>query len=121
MSASERRKGAQYEREVATRLRRVLGVDALRSAPLQAGRADAAPDIQSISGLWIEAKRRRKIAVASWMDKAREECPEAEVPVVVMREDAGVSLVVVSLDDLATFAAMLSTCPGVLKLLHSGS
>ena len=120
MSASERRKGAQYEREVAARLRKSLGIDAMRSAPLQAGDPTAAPDVQSIRGIWIEAKRRKKIAVASWVDKARSECPQEDIPLVIMREDAGESLVVVSLDDLPTLVALLCHCPQVRRLIQSG-
>tara|TARA_R100001594_G_scaffold140281_1_gene185318 strand:+ start:220 stop:585 length:366 start_codon:yes stop_codon:yes gene_type:complete len=120
MSGSERRKGAEYEREVASRIRSILGIEAIRSAPLQAGKADAAPDVQTIRGLWVEAKRRRRIAVSTWLDKARSECPQGDVPVIIMREDAGESLVVVSLNDLPTLAALLATSPAVLRLLHSG-
>lgn len=120
MSGYERRKGAEYEREVATRIRQTLGIEAMRSAPLQAGDASAAPDVQTIRGLWVEAKRRKRIAAAAWLDKTRTECPPEDVPLVIMREDAGESLVVVSLADLPTLTALLSSSPAVRRLIHSG-
>ena len=118
--SSSRRKGAEYEREVARRFRDVLGIEAIRSSPLQAGDPSAAPDVKTIPGLWIEAKRRKRSIVSDWLDKARTECPQSDVPALVMRKDGGESLIVVSLNDLPTLVALLSTSPAVLRLLHSG-
>ena len=120
MSATERRKGANYEREVGRRLQDVLGVEAARTAPLQAGRCDAAPDV-AVRGLWIECKRRKRIAACSWLDKTDEEAPFPEIPIVVMREDAGESVVMVNLKDLAMLVALLRDTPAVVRLMQAST
>lgn len=96
MSASQRRKGASYEREVAHYLSTVFGEPVKRN--LSQSR-DGGDDIR-VSGLVVECKRRRRIAVLRWYEQAKRAAGDGGVPVVVMREDAGESFALVKLSDL---------------------
>ena len=98
MGLKSRRKGAAYEREIARRLSEMLGTPAKR----RLGQArDAGHDIDIVGPYIIEAKRRKTLGpVGRWYAQARAAAKQSDqIPIVVMREDNGASLVVLSLDD----------------------
>lgn len=97
--AHSRRKGAAFEREIAARLTQLLGTEVKR----RLGQArDSGHDLQLAAGPYIiECKRRAGIAVVRWFEQAKVSTTGAgEIPMVVMREDGGQPLVLLSLDDL---------------------
>jgi hypothetical protein len=99
MSKSQRDKGASYEREVmaqfsahaGTTYRRILG---------QA--RDSGAD-GKVGQFRIECKRRARLATqAAWYAQVQQATQDGEVPIVVMREDNGASMVLLSLADFLT-------------------
>lgn len=67
MGASERRKGAQGERDLVTELRSV-GIMAVRVAPMEAG-GQAKGDVQDGQGnVWSVKRRARRSALYDWLD-----------------------------------------------------
>lgn len=105
MSASQRRKGAAYEREICTLLATAL----LREVKRNIGQARDGGDDITIPPYRIECKRRAKIATYEFIRQAEAACREGEIPVVVMRADAEASLVVMRLADfIPLFAGQLN-------------
>jgi len=102
MSRSQRDKGARYEREIATKLSKVLGIKLRRN--ITQYQTKSQPDI--IAGnLAIECKRRARIGlVYEWLDQARAAAGE-RMPVVIARADNKPDVVVM---DLSTFVQLLS-------------
>lgn len=101
MSASQRRKGAQGERELADFLSSVLG----RAVKRKLGQArDGGDDIQ-IEKFRIEVKRRRGIACEEWLEQAENSCKPGDLPIVMMRADGGEWMALMRLSD---FLPMLS-------------
>lgn len=107
MGASQRRKGAAYEREVAARFSSAIGQQDFRRHLGQA--RDGGYDIR-VGPLVVECKRRKQIAaVAQWMAQAEAACdpkaaPYADIPVVVCREDHGRDYIVLALEDFLALA-----------------
>ncbi len=96
MSAMQRRKGANGEREAAAALT-AIGISAERTA--RNGVHDA-PDVTA-TGLRVEVKRRRRMIHHSWMGQAlaTRGC-DTDVVAVMSRPDGGEWLVTVRLSDL---------------------
>ncbi len=95
MSASQRRKGAAGERELAQLLSEQLGWVVTRKL----GQArDGGDDIQTGKFRW-ECKRRKSIAVYEFMDQITAACGPGDVPVVAMRADGKGWLVMLKLED----------------------
>lgn len=105
MGKSQRTKGAVYEREIAKRFSDALGLDCKRNI----GQArDGGEDIPCGPFL-IECKRRKTLTtIRKWYEQVvRATTRYAEnvafgfrpTPIVVMREDNGESMVVLTLDD----------------------
>lgn len=112
MGKMQRNKGAGYEREVCDAFGAALGVKVTR----EIGQArDGGADIVQVEPLVIECKRRRTLGtVMGWLEQAMiaatnrmvdeyaktgdEEKP-APTPIVVAREDAGESIVIMRLSD----------------------
>lgn len=110
--AHSRRKGATYEREVAATLTAAFGVPVER----QLGQArDGGHDLE-VGPYVIECKRRKALpTIAAWMRQCAASVaglpePTGHVPVVIAREDAGESYVVMRLADWVRVAPW-----GVLK------
>lgn len=95
MSASQRRKGANGENELAKILTEELGWIVKR----ELGQArDGGHDMQ-VGRFKIEVKRRKAIAVYDFMEQIQKVCSEQETPVVVMRADGKKWLVMLTLED----------------------
>lgn len=93
MSATERAKGARYERELVLDLK-AAGFEAERTSNgrFQAKRGDLATNLPAIH---IEAKRCENVALPRWLKQAQEDAPEGHVPVVVYRRSGEPSRAVV--------------------------
>ena len=117
MGKSQRTKGAGFEREVCDVFSAALGQKFKRNI----GQArDGGNDID-VGPLVVECKRRKSLkTVEGWLEQANraartrdflgkfgEDDPragEAAIPVVVMRADNGVPMVLLTLDDFITLA-----------------
>jgi hypothetical protein len=96
MGASQRRKGAVAERELAALLTDALGTTVKRK--LGAAR-DGGDDI-TIGRYRIEAKNHARLAVPEWLRQAEASCTEpGDVPIVAFRQPGGRWYVVTALED----------------------
>jgi hypothetical protein len=95
MSASQRRKGANGENELAGILSQHLG----RVVKRTLGQArDGGHDIETPPFKW-EVKRRKSIAVQKFMEQAVIACQDGSTPIVAMRGDGKQWLVMMRLHD----------------------
>lgn len=99
MGKMQRNKGAGYEREVCDAFAAALGIEVKRMI----GQArDGGADILDVPPLKIEAKRRKTLGtVMGWLRQCMVSAApfSPAVPIVVAREDAGESIVIVRLID----------------------
>ena len=95
MGASQRRKGAAGERELAGILSEQLG----RVVQRNIGQARDGGDDITVGKFRVEAKRRKGIAVHEWVDQCVRACGPTDVPVVACRGDGREWLVVMRLAD----------------------
>ena|SRR5688572_21081860 len=86
MSASQRRKGAAGERELAKLFNAELGITCSRN--LEQSR-DGGCDLDSVPGFSIECKRHKSMTVAKWLKQAEKASKPGETAMVWMREDGG--------------------------------
>ena len=94
MSRSQRVKGASYEREVMAVFSEAFG-DTFRRILGQA--RDSGAD-GNVGRFRVECKRRARLATqASWYAQVKAATKEGEIPLVVMREDHGENMVLLSL------------------------
>jgi len=96
MGASQRTKGAAYEREIVHALREALGIKAERNLVQT---RDGGGDIL-LAGYLFECKRRAKISVYEWLDQATKAATAGQKPVVIARGDRRESIVIMRLEDL---------------------
>lgn len=82
MGASERRKGACGEREVAELLRS-YGISAHRGRQYHGG-ADS-PDVQADWLFHLEVKRTERLALWPALEQAERDCPADKLPLVLHR------------------------------------
>lgn len=94
MGRMSREKGARGEREVVA-LARTAGLEADRTAPLQAGRVPGAPDvlIRAWPELHVEVKRDERMSVDAMVRQSVAEAAqfpgEQRVPLVAWRRNGG--------------------------------
>jgi len=101
MGASQRTKGAVYEREVANYLSDELGREVKRNI----GQARDGGDDITIGKFRLECKRRARIGnIYEWLDQAQAASEVGECPVVVARGDGRRSVAIV---DLAIFTQLM--------------
>ncbi len=99
MSKSQRTKGASYEREVCNEL--ALWINSLDVKPKRnIGQArDGGCDIE-LFRYNIECKRRKTLGtIYGWMEQCIKSCDPYRTPVVIARQDAGESIVIMRLKD----------------------
>jgi len=84
MSAYQRRKGADGEREIAALVREAFGVDAHRGAQSRSG-SDAA-DVDGLPDWWVEVKRGKRPNVRAALAQAIAKT-DGRTPVAVIRDD----------------------------------
>lgn len=92
-----RRKGSNYERTIAKKLKQKLGVDFVRT-PQSGGfakksvkadvfRGDIVPADDSVEcALHFECKDVKTWSLAKWMEQAEADCPKNKIPVVVFHK-----------------------------------
>ena len=96
MGKSQRAKGATYEREVMAKFSEALGAVFKRNI----GQARDGGNDGDVGPLVLEMKRRKSLKTfMDWYRQAQAATTAGRIPVVVMREDAGASMVMLSLED----------------------
>lgn len=96
MSASQRTKGAVYEREVMKAFSTAFGREFKRNI----GQARDGGNDGDVGPLVLEMKRRKSLKTfMDWYRQAQAAVTGDRLPIVVMREDAGESMVLLSLVD----------------------
>lgn len=99
MGASERRKGAVGEREVATIFREAdLEVDRVPNS----GGLKVKGDLTGLEGFHLEVKRQEKIAIWACLAQARKEAPDGDVPLLIFRRSHSEWHACLPLSDLIT-------------------
>lgn len=104
---SNRERGKRGEREARDAWNQHIAPGAIRSA--QANGKESA-DLLGTGGIHVEVKKRRKIAVQSFMDQAVRDCA-GKVPVVLMRQDRGGWMLMVRIEDARQFAREVLSPP----------
>jgi len=91
-----RRKGHNWEREVARRFRDIFGEDVKRGWQSRSG--DDAPDV-CIPHFWVECKRGKRTNPRAALRQANEASSKAHVPLAVCKDDREDAFIVMSFDD----------------------
>lgn len=92
---NSRRKGADYEREIARELRD-YGYKARRGQQFCGANGDA--DVVGMDGVHLECKRTERTDLYGWLAQAERDAREGELPVVVHRKNNSKSLVIMDFD-----------------------
>ena len=93
-------KGKVGERELASELRRLFGVDARRGRQYCGG--EDSPDVVTdISGVHVEVKRTERLSLYSAMRQAVKDAGTDKVPVVFHRQNREDWLAIIRLNDLS--------------------
>lgn len=96
---ASRRKGHDFEREIAARLRAVFGEDVKRGWQARDG-ADA-PDVDG-TPFWIECKRGKRTSIYAALRQAEDAAWSAcdkRAPVAICKDDGRVATLTMRLDD----------------------
>jgi len=97
MGKLSRRKGANFEREIARMFADAMpGSGARRGIQYRDGRDEA--DVV-VPAFWIECKRGKVAPIRSALTQAQEAAPQDKAPVVVWRDDRQPPRVTMALDD----------------------
>jgi hypothetical protein len=102
MGASQRTKGAVYEREVADRFNDVLELPQSTRIKRHIGQARDGGNDLTVGPLVVECKRRKTLTtIETWLGQAEQATKRTDgmIPCVVARQDKGDSLIVMRLDD----------------------
>ena len=101
-----RNKGKRGERELATELARVLGIEARRGVQFQGG--PDSPDVMtSIPNVHFEGKRTERFRLYEALEQAVGDAGAEKIPVVCHRQNKKPWVVVLRLDDLPRLATIL--------------
>jgi hypothetical protein len=109
LGKSQRNKGASYEREVMQKFSDFFG----RSFKRNIGQARDGGNDGDVGPLVVECKRRKSLkTLMGWYEQAKAAAvrmpsgtgPLGRIPVVVMRQDAGESMVMLTLDDFLSLS-----------------
>lgn len=108
---TSKRKGANYERELAKRFQARYGVE-LKRTPQSGGFAKKSEKADDFRGditivdpkkvlkLHIEAKNQKTWQLKQWLDQAESDCPKGRTPIVVFHQhDSSKDYVCLSLED----------------------
>ena len=94
---ASRRKGHDWEREVATRMREVFGKDQVRRG-LQARSGEEVPDVE-VPCFWIECKRGKRTNPEAALQQATAAATKGRIPLAVCKTDRCDPLVALGFDD----------------------
>lgn len=119
MGASQRRKGHNWEREVARRFREALGYsdrEVKRGLSQPRGGTAEEPDVVLPDGLpwWVEAKVGARVNPVGALDQARAGIAAAESvkrPLAVCKPDRGIPFVALELDDFLRLLQLVQGAP----------
>jgi hypothetical protein len=109
--AGARRKGHDFERELARRFRDALGGPDIRRG-LQTRDGDEAADVEGVPGWWIEAKAHRRVNHRAALAQAIAAAPPGRKPVVIGKDDRQRPVAVMLLDDFIDLLIVLHTKSG---------
>ena len=99
MGVRSRRKGATWERDLATRWRERFGVATKRGIG-QMRDASEVPDVDGLPGFWVEAKVGAMPNPRAALAQALEACGERPLwPIAVVKDDRRPPFVCMALDD----------------------
>ena len=100
MPVNSKKKGARYERELASKFRE-QGYDARRTAQYCGNTGDAS-DVVGLPGIHVEAKHQEKMQLYDWMAQAIRDAVaggNGNLPAVFHRKNNAETLVTMRLDD----------------------
>lgn len=106
--AGSRRKGHQFERDVANMFRDHFGDEVKRG--WQAARGDAEPDVV-VPGLWIECKRGKRTNVKAALRQAIEDSDGRGMPVAICKDDQEEATATLRLEDFVALFESSMTRP----------
>lgn len=99
MSINSRDKGARFERKLAAIFREEGYHDAERTAQ-HCGKNGDAPDVKGLPYIHVEAKHYKRTAFDyDWIDQAKRDCSEGNLPAVFHKTDNHEILVTMTLND----------------------
>lgn len=96
MAVNARQKGARFERQLAGHLRE-YGYRTRRGQQYCGANGDA--DVVGLPGMHIEAKHQEKMHLYDWMEQARRDSRQDELPAVFHKKNNADILVTMTLDD----------------------
>lgn len=97
MGRMSRRKGHDWEREVATRFREVFGHDEVRRG-LQSRSGEEVPDVE-VPCFWVECKRERRTNPKAALLQAAAATPKGRMPIAICKDDRQEPTVTLLFDD----------------------
>lgn len=100
MPVNSKKKGARYERELASKFRE-QGYDARRTAQYCGNTGDAS-DVVGLPGIHVEAKHQERMSLYEWMAQAVRDAEaggKGNLPAVFHRKNNAETLVTMRLDD----------------------
>lgn len=100
MAINSRRKGAQFERDLAKKLRE-YGYEKSRRGQQYSG-ANGDADVIGLPGLHIEAKAVERLNLYEAMAQSKSDAREGEIPVVIHKRNYHNILVTLELSDFIT-------------------
>jgi len=104
-------KGKVGERELASELRRLFGIEARRGRQYSGG-SDSPDVVTDLPGVHIEVKRTERLSLYPAMRQAVKDAGSDKVPMVCHRQNREDWLVVVRLNDLPELVERFSTLRG---------
>lgn len=93
---NSKQKGARFERQLANILKE-RGYAARRGVQYCGANGDA--DVVGLDGIHIEAKHQEKMYLYDWVDQAKSDAKEGEIPVVIHKKNRAKILATMELDD----------------------
>lgn len=104
MPINSKKKGARFERELASIFRDYGYADSRRTAQYCGNTGDAS-DVIGLPGIHVEAKHQEQMRLYSWMDQAARDAAmggEGKLPAVFHKKNRGEILVTMRLEDWMT-------------------
>ena len=98
--AYNRKKGADFERELVHRFR-----DVMPGAPVKRGLQCRGAEMADVDMpvFWPEAKRMKRPNIRKAYEQATGDCPKGKIPIAITRANREKALVTMSLDDFLDF------------------
>lgn len=114
MGASQRRKGATWERELANRWRERWPKLETKRGIGQMRQASEVPDVEGLPGFWVEAKHGAMPNPRAALAQAQEACGERPLwCVAVVKDNRRPPFVAMSLEDFEDLVGELLTLKGI--------